>query len=413
MMLRHLLLNFAALIPERSGGVATICHHFAQHFPNRMRPAKTTLLLGSAEWLPPYTLPAELPVLNLGHTSIRRSGFRLMNHLDPQPGLKAALGRTFDERANRIPRFPEHLSGGTIVHCPYQWLHPAVPRAWNLPYVMNLHDIQHEHFPEFFSPEELAWRRKHYLASAKHAMGICVLDEWTRRDLLNHLPIEPEKVFVAPYGPTWLETTPSEGLDWPRLSRELGLPEIFAYYPAQTWVHKNHARLFEALHLLAGQGIGIPLVCTGHLNDHHPELARLAESLGLEVHFLGLLAEEEVRMLYRKTRMVIIPTLFEGGSGFPVLEAMGLGVPLAASNACGIPDAVGDSALLFDPLDPADMARAIGRLWGDPELRGTLAERGLKRSRQSSWERSSAAYRDIYEDVLARWKARPDKDPYL
>jgi len=338
-------------------------------------------------------------------------GIELLAHIDPHPTLTERGRRLRDALLHRPATFPEEVAATTIVHCPYQVIHPLVPRAWNLPYVMNLHDIQHEHYPEFFSPEELAWRREHYLASANHAMAVCVIDDWTRRDMLNHLPISPEKVFVAPYGPTWADASASQGADWPPFQRARGLPEAFAYFPAQTWIHKNHARLFEALHLLAAQGTRIPLVCTGHLTDRHPELVRLAESLGLEVHFLGLVAGDEVRTLYRQTRMVVVPTLFEGGAGLPVLESMALGVPLAASTACGIPDAVGDTALLFDPMDPGDMAQAIGRLWGDRELRETLARRAQARSRLCTWEGAAATYRDIYTEVLARWKARPKEDP--
>jgi glycosyltransferase involved in cell wall biosynthesis len=338
-------------------------------------------------------------------------GIRLLAHLDPRPSFAEKARRMRDALLHRPAAFPKDVAASTIVHCPYQMVHPMAPKTWDLPYVIHLHDIQHEHYPEFFSPEELAWRREHYLASANQAMAVCVIDAWTRRDLLSHLPIPEDKVFVAPYGPTWSEDAASQGADWPVFQRERGLPQAFAYYPAQTWIHKNHARLFEALHQLAGQGIRIPLVCSGHLTERHPELARMAESLGLEVHFLGLVKGEEVRALYNQARMVISPTLFEAGAGFPVLESMALGVPLVASRACGIPDAVGDTALLFDPLDPGDMAQAIGRLWGDGELRETLARRAQARSRLCTWEGAAATYRDIYTEVLARWKARPKEDP--
>ncbi|MDP1832479.1 MAG: glycosyltransferase family 1 protein [Geothrix sp.] len=337
-------------------------------------------------------------------------GIKLLAHLDPRPSFSEKGRRLRDAFLHRPATFPAELAATTIVHCPYQMVHPLVPDAWNLPYVINLHDIQHEHYPEFFTLDELAWRREHYLASAHHATALCVVDEWTRRDLVNHLPIDPEKVFVAPFGPTWDIPHASDDSVWKSLQRERGLPEAFAYYPAQTWIHKNHARLFEALHHLATQGIKIPLVCSGHLTERHAELAQKAKELGIDVHFLGLVKDVEVRAMYRQARMVVIPTLFEGGSGIPVLEAMALGVPLAASTACGIPEAVEDAALLFDPLEPGEMAHVIGRLWGDPELRKTLAQRGLKRSQNWNWGRAAATYRDIYTEVLARWKAPPRRN---
>lgn len=411
-MLSHLVFNFAAITPRLAGGVATVCQAMARHIPPHLPETHSSVVVGAEGWGDRYPLPPDLPCLDLQRSSIRRGGHRLLEFLDPEPGPLSQLGRTLRESLRKAPAFPSALAGGTVIHCPYQVIHPPVPKAWNLPYVMNLHDIQHEHYPNFFSPEELAWRRHHYLASAQHAMAVCVVDEWTRRDLLTHLPLEPDKVFVAPFGPTW-STADGPGVPgFATLRQKHGIPEAFAYYPAQTWPHKNHARLLEAMKLLKDRGVHLHLVCSGHLTDRHSELLKQAEELGLsnQIQFLGLVEEGEVRALYRNARLVVIPTLFEGGSGIPVLEAMALGAPLAASTACGIPDAVGDAALLFDPLNPPEMAEALGRLWTDEALRLELMDRERQRSTRWNWDQAALTYRDIYTEVLARWKVRHRKD---
>lgn len=407
-MLKHLVFNFAAIDPAVAGGVATFCQGLAVNVPPTLEGTHTSILVGNAQWTEHCPLPQGPQVLNLQGCSIRRMGHRLLRHLAPTADPLARFDRWRREVFRQPVRFPEGLAKGTLVHCPYQVVHPLVPKAWPLPYVINLHDIQHEHFPDFFSPGELAWRREHYLASAQHAMAVCVVDEWTRRDLLNHLPLDPDKVFVAPLGPTWRAST--EAGDFTPIRTALGLPEAFLYYPAQTWPHKNHARLFEALRRLQEQGTRIPLVCSGHLTDRHACLVELAQQLGLEVHFLGLQPQATVLALYRQATAVVIPTLFEGGSGIPVLEAMALGKALAASTACGIPDAVGDAALCFDPLSPEEMAQTLGRLWTDPSLRAELSQKALARSSRWSWDRTAAAYRDIYREVLARWEKPTRKD---
>lgn len=401
-MLKHLVLDFAAIDPVVAGGVATFCQGIARHLPPRLEGVEAQVLLGHTGWAAHCPLPESLPELDLSHTSTRRMGFRLLESLDPSAPLTHRFSRGVREAFRRPAGFPKALAAQTLIHCPYQVVHPLVPRAWPLPYVINLHDIQHEHFPEFFSPGELAWRRRHYLASAQHAAAVCVVDEWTRRDLLSYLPLDPEKVFVAPLGPTWSEAPPLKEAE---LTLEpLGLPRDFLYYPAQTWPHKNHLRLFEALKHLKDRGLPIPLVCSGHLTDHHANLQRTALEAGLEIHFLGLQPQSIVQALYAQSRAVVIPTLFEGGSGIPVLEAMSFGKALAASAVCGIPDAVGEAALLFDPMDPAAMAEAIQGMWEDAELRGQLSARALRQAKAWSWDRTAAAYRDIYREVLARWK---------
>ena len=410
-MLKHLIFNFAAITPELAGGVATVCQSMAQHIPANLPGVDTTLLLGPGDWQARYPLPVSPAHLSIKGLSARKAAIQVDRHLrrSSQPGLGGALGSLPVALGLQRPFQGAHAQG-TLMHCPYQVVHPLPPKAWNLPYVINLHDIQHEHLPEFFSPKELAWRREAYLASARHAMAVCVVDEWTRRDLLAHLPIDPAKVFVAPFGPTWNTPKPltPEGIE--ALRRAYDLPKAFLFYPAQTWPHKNHERLLEALALLRrDRGLHIPLICTGHLNEHHPKLVEKAAALGLTeaIHFLGLIPTADVQALYHMATGVVIPTLFEGGPGIPVLEAMTLGAPLAAARSCGIPDAVGDAGLLFDPLSVPDMAEAVATLWLREDLRRDLAERGRARMADWSWPRAAATYERIYQEVLAQWSFCP------
>ena len=52
--------------------------------------------------------------------------------------------------------------------------------------------------------------------------------------------------------------------DLERLRARLTLPDRFLLYPAQTWPHKNHEGLLEALALIkTREGLAVPLVCPG------------------------------------------------------------------------------------------------------------------------------------------------------
>jgi glycosyltransferase involved in cell wall biosynthesis len=60
-----------------------------------------------------------------------------------------------------------------------------------------------------------------------------------------------------------------------------------------------------------------------------------------------------------------------------IAEALAAGVPVVASDACGIPDMVDDgrTGFLIDPADPAMIADRLGRVLGDGELRAAMSER--------------------------------------
>ncbi len=66
--------------------------------------------------------------------------------------------------------------------------------------------------------------------------------------------------------------------------------------------------------------------------------------------------------------------------GIPSLEAMACGTPVVCSNTSSFPEAVGDAALMVDPLDPDAFAAAIAAALNDPDLRTRVFVQGLQRA---------------------------------
>ncbi|GAC1654051.1 MAG: hypothetical protein NVS4B3_17670 [Gemmatimonadaceae bacterium] len=406
-MLQRLIFNLAAVTPEIAGGVANVCQTFVTRLPEFAPQTEVWALTGPGDWGHRYPLYGRARLLSVEGMNSIKAGRAVELSAEPSTPRAERWLRSGRRRwtRSRSYRFPAEWSKHTVVHCPYQCVHPLPPHAWNLPYVINLHDIQHEHFPEFFSPDQLKWRREMYFASATHAAAVCVVDEWTKRDVLAHLPIPESKVFVAPIGPTWRDATLVTAATKADIRATYCIPDAFAFYPAQTWPHKNHERLLEAIaHLKSETGVAVNLVCTGHLTDLHSRLAARATALGVgsQIRFLGLLPDAHVTALYAMARLVVVPTLFEGGAGMVVLEALTMGLPLAASTACGIRDAVGEAGLYFDPTSVRQMAAAITSLWENEALRQDLGARALVRGRAWRWEHIAAGYMEVYREVLHR-----------
>jgi glycosyltransferase involved in cell wall biosynthesis len=186
----------------------------------------------------------------------------------------------------------------------------------------------------------------------------------------------------------------------------LDVPGAFAFFPAQTWAHKNHARLFSALGLLRKRGMRVPLVCSGHRNDFFPTVERAARESGVsdQVTFLGFVPEDDLQSLYALARLLVFPSLFEGW-GFPVTEAMRVGLPVACSNVTSLPEQTAGAALLFDPTDIEEIADAVERLWVDESLRRRLGDAGRRRAGEFSWEQTARRFSDHYR-LLARGSQR-------
>ncbi|HEX6586567.1 MAG TPA: glycosyltransferase family 1 protein [Solirubrobacterales bacterium] len=334
-----------------------------------------------------------------------------------QPGLLRELGRGVRRRLPLGDPYRRAVlrSDGTIERAGVEAVHFPFQEAFltEVPSVYQPHDLQHLHLPEHFSGFERGRREVVYRAHCERAALVVAMTSWGRGDLIEQYGLAPEKVAVVPGGSVLGEYPAPSAADLDRLRSRLDLPESFLLYPAQTWPHKNHLRLLDAVALLRDRdGIEIRLVCPGRRTELYPRIAERIGRLRLEewVSFPGFVGPLELRGLYELATGLAFPSSFEGW-GLPVCEAFSAGLPVAASSATGLPDVVGDAGLLFDPGDPAAIADAIRALWTDPALRARLAERGLERAGLFSFDRAAAIFRAHYRSIAGR--KLPEEDRIL
>ncbi|MFF3670337.1 glycosyltransferase family 4 protein [Microtetraspora malaysiensis] len=79
--------------------------------------------------------------------------------------------------------------------------------------------------------------------------------------------------------------------------------------------------------------------------------------------------------------VMLVPSRWEG-QPLTVQEALRAGTPIVATRVGGIPDLVGDAAVLVPEGDAAAMRAEVDRLLGDPRLLAALAERSARRGRE-------------------------------
>lgn len=144
------------------------------------------------------------------------------------------------------------------------------------------------------------------------------------------------------------------------------------------------------------------LVIPGYATPHEAELWERAARLGVRdsLRMPGWLSSEDLEGLYALARVFVFPSLYEG-FGLPVLEAMRRGVPVACSDRSSLPEVAGEAALLFDPEDEGQIARALDRLLSDDMLRRELAAAGRDRAQQFSWDQTAAGTVGSYERALS------------
>jgi hypothetical protein len=123
------------------------------------------------------------------------------------------------------------------------------------------------------------------------------------------------------------------------------------------------------------------------------------------VRMLGYVPRDELPTLYAGAACLVFPSLFEG-FGIPLVEAMRIGCPIAASNVTSIPEIVGDAAVLFDPLDPWDISRALAAILRDSGMATELARRGRARADLFSTSRMAERTLELFERVVREGRTR-------
>jgi glycosyltransferase involved in cell wall biosynthesis len=297
-------------------------------------------------------------------------------------------------------------AGVDIVHFPIQDAFTT-----EVPSIYQPHDLQHLHLPELFSGWERARREAIYRTHCERASVVVAMTSWGRNDFIESYGLSPEKVTVVPGGSVLREYPAPTPADLDRLRSRLELPEAFLLYPAQTWPHKNHERLLEALARIRDEnGVTIPLVCPGKQTRHYRRIRELTEHLGLArtASFPGFVSSLELRGLYELATALVFPSRFEGW-GLPICEAFDAGLPVVSSTATGLPDVVGDAGLLFESDDVPEMARQLHRLWEDAELRAFLRERGKMRAAEFSFDHTARLFRAHYRRVGQRPLSEEDR----
>ena len=251
-----------------------------------------------------------------------------------------------------------------------------------------------------------------YRAACQISNTVVVGSEWIKQDVVRQYAVSPDKVQIIPWAPptAYFPEISPEALEDAR--RRLALPQHFMFYPAVTWPHKNHLRLFDALAYLRDQkGMSVHLVCTGaKYESHWPKVEQRVKELGLEnqVTFLGFLSEADLRAVYRLAQFLVLPTLFEADS-CPIHEAWSEGLPVASSSHTALPEQVGDAGLLFDAADVIAIADAVQRMSQDGALRRQLVERGRRRVKDFDWNRTAMAYRAVYRRAAGQTLSEEDR----
>lgn len=311
--------------------------------------------------------------------------------------------RTRRVSANPFCRLGLDLSRRLRKDCP-DLLHVQYtgPLGSPVPMVVSVHDVSFLENPEYFTRFRATQLRYTVKATVHEAARVLTPSEFSRRAILKHYRIDPEKVVTVPNAVSSAFRPIDREVALGALKRKFGLRGPIVLTVGDLQPRKNHVGLLRAFGEVLRAHPDLPhrLVFVGKETWYSPELHRAVERSGLadRVEFMGFVEDADLLYFYAACDLFVFPSFYEG-FGLPILEAMACGRAVVCSDVTAMPEVADGAAILANPHSTADLTRAIRDVLLTPELRARLERLGIHRAAQFRWDSAAQKTLDVYYEV--------------
>lgn len=284
-----------------------------------------------------------------------------------------------------------------LMHFP----HWNVPLFSRVPFVVTIHDLILLEDPlsarattknAFIHGLKYVGFRMAVENAIHRSRHIIAVSEYTKGSVLRHFRVKSQKVSVIHHG-----VTPPVLVDDVALS-SIGVYEPYVLYVGNAYPHKNLDTLIDAFAVFQKTNPDVQLVLAGRRDVFSKRLEAQARSVGIpsrNIRFADFPTDDTLATLYKKAMVFMYPSRIEG-FGFPPLEAMLYGTPVACSNATSLPEVVGKHAYYFAPDDVDGMVTAMTRAKEGTLIDAAGIASAKRHTTDYTWEETARKTMDIY-----------------
>ena len=292
--------------------------------------------------------------------------------------------------------FDRLLPGTQLFHSTEHLLMPLR----HTPAVLTVHDLIFRLYPQYHKRLNYWYLNLAMPIFCRRAAAIIAVSEATRRDIVEHYGVDPDKIHVV-YEAAADHFRPATPDEVARVCQKYDLPQEFLIHLSTVEPRKNLERLLDALQHLRQERPDLKLVLVGSkgwlFEDFFKRIKK--EDLRDAVIPLGWVPDADLPAVIGAARLAVQPSLYEG-FGLPILEHMACSQVVAASNTSSFPEVGGDAAAYFDARDVRDIVTVIGRLLDNEDERERRRRAGRQRATRFSWQRAARETMSVYEKLL-------------
>ena len=334
-----------------------------------------------------------------------------LRHLPAGPPTPLAKSRIDDHLAEFSSHLRE-LEPPDVVHS-HHWMSgvTAIPcaREWGVPHVQSFHSVaalpdsplgegEPPESPRRVPGERFAAQESDLVVAVSHAEA---------RTVIERCGCDPGRIRVVSPGVDPQHFRPLQAGERPW--RE----EPYILFAARLQPLKG-PDLALAAYALLDPAIRPRLVIAGDTSadfaDYRAELERVVAEHALEgeVDFVGSKSPDELALMLRAARIVLVPSHSET-YGLIALEASASAVPVIASAAGGLTEAVvhGCSGVLIPEREPRLWAEAMTRVLTDETYASRLARNGRTHALGFSWEEHADHLVGLYRRLADAARTAP------
>ncbi len=231
------------------------------------------------------------------------------------------------------------------------------------------------------------------------AARVVTVSEYAKQELLAETHYPAERIHVIYHGLESVFCPLSPGERERQRIALLGKGERYlVLHVGHSAARKNVEALYKAVALLRKDGWPVRLLRVGGVPTGAQ--ARLVEELGIgpATTHIAYVENQLLPAYYAAADVFVLPSLYEG-FGVPLIEAMACGTPVVCSDWALFHEVCHDAALFVEPRSPEALATAIAQILENLALCEELRQKGLRRARHFTWERTARETLAVYREV--------------
>ena len=300
--------------------------------------------------------------------------FKEINQFDPTNKLHIVIWELLNVstvckklKADRV-LFPRGFSALTHPVYDIVLIHDLIPFYYN------------DHFPGYFNRLENAYIMSRLKQSARNAKKVITISQASKQDIIRYCEVDEQKISVIHNACEELNCTAEEDEN----------RKQYICAMTSTLPHKNAKGVIESYRKyceLSEEPLDLVIIGLKDTNDYD-----LPDSIRQKITCHKFIKNtEDMYKIIGKSEVFLFLSLVEG-FGLPPIEAMQLGVPVICSNTSSLPEVAGDAAVLVNPDNSNETAKAINELTQNEKKKEELVRKGFLNTERFSWAICANSY---------------------